>query len=149
MAYPNSDLTIPFATVFTTFLLWFVSLTPIRIAQSKQEEGYDNSRPREQYSRLPEWGQRAVAASNNTFEGLCFFSIAVFTYAFSQLSDINDNNNSKNKQVRIAADFFCIAFVIFRAIYFPLYWYNLPSFRSFIWLLSILCVIGIFIISFV
>ncbi|CAG8805859.1 32720_t:CDS:2 [Gigaspora margarita] len=89
MAYPNSDLTIPFATVFTTFLLWFVSLTPIRIAQSKQEEGYDNSRPREQYSRLPEWGKRAVAASNNTFEGLCFF-------------------------IRIAADFFCIAFVILR-----------------------------------
>ncbi|CAG8562713.1 901_t:CDS:2, partial [Dentiscutata heterogama] len=112
MAYPDSDLTIPFATIFTTFLLWFVSLVPIRIAQSKHEEGYDNSHPREQYSKLSKWGQRAVAASNNTFEGLCFFSIAVFTYAFSQLSNLNDS--SKHKPVRIAADVFCIAFVIFR-----------------------------------
>ncbi|CAG8770679.1 3492_t:CDS:1, partial [Cetraspora pellucida] len=45
-------LTVPFATIFATFLLWAVSLTPIRIAQAKQEEGLDNSQPREQYTNL-------------------------------------------------------------------------------------------------
>ncbi|CAG8436609.1 3950_t:CDS:2 [Funneliformis mosseae] len=74
----SSGVGTPFVCVFINFLFYFVALVPVRRAQALQEGGYDNSNPRDQYNRLPDWGKRAVGAANNTFEGLVFFSIAVF-----------------------------------------------------------------------
>lgn len=51
MAFP-SEFVVQFSCVFAMFLIWFFSLVPIRRAQSLHEEGYDNSNPRDQYTKL-------------------------------------------------------------------------------------------------
>ena len=51
MGFP-SEFVVQFACVFTMFLLWFVALVPVRRAQAMQEEGYNNTNPRDQYNKL-------------------------------------------------------------------------------------------------
>jgi hypothetical protein len=51
MGFP-SEFVVQFSCVFAMFLIWFFSLVPIRRAQSIHEEGYDNSNPRDQYTKL-------------------------------------------------------------------------------------------------
>ncbi|KAG9295824.1 hypothetical protein G9A89_009053 [Geosiphon pyriformis] len=107
MAFGNDDSTLQFATVFIMFLLWFLTLIPVRIAQSRMQDGLDNANPRDQYRKLPAWGQRAVAVTNNTFEAFCFFSVAVFTHAFS---------GPRSMSVVHAVDAFCILFIVIRVL---------------------------------
>ncbi|CAH1766064.1 15123_t:CDS:2, partial [Entrophospora sp. SA101] len=117
MAFAYSDFTTQFACVFIVFLLWVVSLTPVRRAQLRQEEGYNNSNPREQYQNLPDWGKRAVAASNNTFEGLSMFSISVITQAISQVLHLIESQNVRSEKYKahaIAANVLCIVYVVTR-----------------------------------
>ncbi|CAG8490659.1 3349_t:CDS:2 [Acaulospora morrowiae] len=118
MSFPNTDLTIQFACVFVVFLLWIVSLIPVRRAQTLQFEGYNNSNPREQYNNLSAWGRRAVSASNNTIEALVFFSAAVFTRAFSQISQYGGTSpTGKDGTVATATSVFCIIYAVIRADY--------------------------------
>ncbi|RIA95647.1 membrane-associated, eicosanoid/glutathione metabolism protein [Glomus cerebriforme] len=147
----SSEFIVQFACVFAMFLIWFFSLVPIRRAQASQEEGYDNSNPRDQYNKLSEWGKRAVAAANNTFEGLVFFSVAVFTQAFSRMFHILQEITSteRDRKIRTAADVFCIIYIVLRVIYLPLYWYNIPSIRSSVWGVGILCILALFVIAFI
>ncbi|CAI2167923.1 13018_t:CDS:2 [Funneliformis geosporum] len=144
----SSGVEIPFVCVFIMFLLYFVALVPVRKAQAQQDEGYDNSNPRDQYNRLPIWGKRAVGAANNTFEGLVFFSIAVFTYAFSHVFNLNPFGN-KYQKIEMTANILCIIYIILRVIYFPLYWFDYPKVRSSVWTIGLLCILSLFIISFI
>ncbi|GBC03819.1 hypothetical protein RclHR1_05340005 [Rhizophagus clarus] len=141
---------VQFSCVFAMFLIWFFSLVPIRRAQALHEEGYDNSNPRDQYTKLSDWGKRAVAAANNTFEGLVFFSIAVITQAFSRLPQfIQGNEDENDKKIRTVVDVICLIYVVLRLIYLPLYWYDISSARSSVWAIGILCILAIFIIAFI
>ncbi|PKY53768.1 hypothetical protein RhiirA4_409299 [Rhizophagus irregularis] len=146
MAFPP-EFVVQFSCVFAMFLIWFFSLVPIRRAQSLHEEGYDNSNPRDQYTKLPDWGKRAVAAANNTFEGLAFFSIAVFTQAFSRF--LQPASGKDDNKIRTVVDIICIIYIILRLIYLPLYWYDVASARSSIWAVGTLCIIAIFVIAFI
>src|SRR4051794_15672930 len=58
----------------------------------------------------PGWGKRAVGAVNNTFEGLVFFSIAVFTQAFSRLSREDRSEYGK------VADILCLIYIVLRVV---------------------------------
>ncbi|CAG8579422.1 8650_t:CDS:2, partial [Ambispora gerdemannii] len=109
MSFQTNHYTLQFAIVFAMFLLWLMTLIPIRIAQSRMLGGLDNRNPREQYQELPEWGQRAIGVNNNTFEAFCFLSVAVFTQAFSELL-----GNPQTENVVRAVDAFCIIFLVLR-----------------------------------
>lgn len=128
-----NPITVQSACLFITYLYWFLTLIPMRIAQSKQTEGLDNNNPRSQYERLPDWGKRAVAANQNTFEALVFFGSSIL------VNVINGSGNATATAV------FCIIFVIARAVYPFLYYYNKASLRSSVWFLGMICTLGLFI----
>lgn len=65
----------------------------------------------------PAWGKRAVGAVNNTFEGLVFFSVAVFTQAFSRMLNMQQGTGTeKDKKIEIAANVFCIIYIVSRLV---------------------------------
>jgi uncharacterized MAPEG superfamily protein len=49
MAY-SKEIEFQMVSIFAVFVIWFLSLIPIRAAQKKA--GYNNNMPREQYKEL-------------------------------------------------------------------------------------------------
>ncbi|KAH8550040.1 hypothetical protein BGW37DRAFT_499861 [Umbelopsis sp. PMI_123] len=126
------------ATVFITFLIWFATLARLRSAQ--QQVGFDLANPRKNNSALEGWGARALGANANTLDALVFITSATAMNIFGA---------RKDGGVAIATMALSIIFVVLRAIYPFLYHFDLAFPRSFTWLLSMLCVLGIFILSFI
>src|SRR4051812_45053902 len=72
-----TPMTLPLFCVFIAFVLIYVPRVFVFRAQAKQPEGFDNKHPRDQQTRLPDWGRRAQAAHNNAFESFAPFAAAV------------------------------------------------------------------------
>ncbi|CAO3669670.1 unnamed protein product [Umbelopsis ramanniana] len=126
------------AAVFITFLLWLFTLGPMRAAQRRA--GYDNKNPRQNNDALEGWGARAHASNANTLEALVFITAA---------TTMNIVGARKYGGVATATMAFSIIFIICRAIYPVLYHLDLAPFRSATWGLSMLCIIALFIMSFI
>ena len=51
MAFPQEYL-FQYVSVFVMFCIWFITLAPIRYAQTQAREGLDNLNPRAQYDKF-------------------------------------------------------------------------------------------------
>lgn len=112
--------------LFVALLLPILAKAPLVIAMSKQPGGYDNRHPRAQQQNLKGFGARANAAHYNSFEALLFFAPAVLaSVALGQVDTLT---------VTLAW-----VFVVSRVVYLVMYWANLSSLRSLVWLVGILC----------
>ena len=49
--FASHDLTIPYACVFVTFMLWILSIFPLRYYGKGVEGGFDNKLPRSHYAK--------------------------------------------------------------------------------------------------
>jgi uncharacterized MAPEG superfamily protein len=92
---------------------------------------FDNAEPRAWMDKLSGFRRRADYAHRNHFEAFPFFAAAVLIAA--QL---------KAPQGHI--DVLAVGFIACRIVYTVLYLRNLPSLRSFAWLLGYLCVLALF-----
>jgi len=119
------------------YIIYFLSYTPARIAQKEQPEGYDNSNPRDQYTRLPDNAKRAVASAQNTLEAMIFLGSSVVAL------------NLSNSFVQYPDAVFALAviFGIVRIVYPFLYYYNFSTTRSIVFSIGFMVVIGFYIIS--
>ncbi|KAI0220164.1 hypothetical protein L0F63_006793 [Massospora cicadina] len=133
--FATTDLNVQFGCCFAVFLIWVLCLAPVRYAQSRTPGGLDNSNPRQQYSEMAGYGQRALYAHNNTLEGFVFFAFALIANQFG-------NGNPSGASV------LAVIYTICRTIYVPLYILNFASLRSAVWLASLICVIALFILPF-
>ncbi|KAK9718036.1 hypothetical protein K7432_005790 [Basidiobolus ranarum] len=133
MAFSTNEANIHIGCIFATFLIWFLTLVPVRLAQRRA--GFDNANPRQQYNNLSGWGSRAVACNNNTFEAFAFFGIAALVHYFGNPSST-------------AGVVFCILFVVVRGVYPFLYIFDYSSTRSAVWVIGLACIMGLFIDSF-
>lgn len=128
---------IAYSAVFVAFLLIYATRPFVARAQAKTQEGMDNRHPREQYARLDDFGKRALAAHNNSFEAFAPFAAAVF---------IAVTTSYRTRAPLI--DGLAMAFVVLRALYIALYLGDVPGARSIVWSLGLACVIGLFVIPY-
>lgn len=102
-----------------------VTKGPVAWAMNK-EGGYDNAHPRAQQAILKGIGARALAAHQNAFEAVIFFTPAVLMAIVT---------NKTDDMVQWAA----ILFVLMRLLYNILYLANLHVLRSICWLTAMVC----------
>jgi len=98
-------------------------------------EGFDNSRPREQFERLTGWGKRAAAAHQNTLEALVGFTVA---YLISYIGTAPSSIVAK----------LSVIFLGTRIIYPFLYIFNLPTMRTIVWLVGWTCLVCMCVLPF-
>lgn len=111
-------------TLFISMLLPFLAKAPLVVAMNRQPGGYDNRHPRAQQKRLTGFGERATAAHYNSFEALLIYAAAVLAVFV-------------NGQIDTLTLTLGWIFVGSRVAYLVLYWVNLSSLRSLVWLLGI------------
>lgn len=126
-------MTIPFFCIFLTFLLNMVSKGPVAVAMARQTGGYDNKKPRDQQALLEGWGRRAVAAHLNGFEAFPAFAAAVLVAVAAGADPVWTTRLS-------------IAFVVARALYLPLYVFDLDRVRSMVWTVGFGVTVGLFLL---
>lgn len=102
-----------------------VAKAPVAWAMNK-EGGYDNAHPRTQQATLTGLGARALAAHQNAFEALIFFTPAVAIAVMT---------NQVSSNVEWAA----IGFVAMRVLYNILYLINQHTLRSVSWGIGMVC----------
>lgn len=112
--------------------LWFIPISavlvlaskgPLLIAMSKEGTGYDNHHPRSQQARLTGWGQRALAAHQNTIESFPIFAACLLTgYTLGVSTD--------------RLTILCAIFLACRLIYIYLYVADKALPRSLVWTLA-------------
>ncbi len=102
----------------------YIAKLPLAYAQSKR--GYDNAHPRVQQAQLEGFGARCYAAHYNSFEALIVFGIAVL----AALATSNVTNMVMN---------LAMAYIVSRVVYLFCYWYNLPTLRSTVWFIGLIC----------
>ncbi|MDX9875837.1 MAG: MAPEG family protein [Spongiibacteraceae bacterium] len=121
-----------------TIALWCLlaaGLLPLAFsAYAKRARGFDNNNPRAWFTTLEGSQARAVAAMENSFEGLPLFVAAVLTAHML-------------KGPQASADLLALTYVVLRVIYGVLYIAGLGTLRSLTWLAGLACVIGLFIIA--
>jgi len=97
---------------------------------SKEPKGYDNKHPRAQQARLTGFGERAVAAHQNSFESLIIFLAAALTALASQHTTATIQG-------------LAVFYLITRVIYHILYLLNWASLRSSVWALGLIASLSI------
>lgn len=112
-----------------TVLLPYLVKLPLSYAMQK-EGGYNNHYPREQQGRLQGFGARAAGAHQNCFESLAVFSTAALTAMVT--------NN-----ISITIQYLAIAYIVARVVYIFLYLMDLPTLRSTVWFISLVCCVSI------
>jgi len=115
----------PYVLVFLAMCLIYVPRMFVAQAQAKQPEGYDNAHPRDQQSRLSDFGKRANGAHANGFEAFMMFSAGVLGSVLGKVDP--------RMIVGLGS-----AFLVFRCIYIALYLGNKPTLRSSVWTLGFL-----------
>ena len=95
---------------------------PVALAMAKAARGYDNRNPRVQQASLTGWGARAVAAHQNSFEALMFFTPAVF------ISHLAGTPEMASQAATLA-----IVHTVARILYPAAYIANVHAVRSIIW----------------
>jgi uncharacterized MAPEG superfamily protein len=118
-------MSIPFWCVFISALLIYIARLPVAKAM-KEQGGYDNHLPRQQQAQLTGFGARAVAAHQNSFEAFILFAVGVLMAHTTQTAGW-------------LIDTLAIVFVIARIIYLFCYWKDLPSQRSLVWMVGLVC----------
>lgn len=113
-------MTILILCLFIACLLPYFAKIPVGIAMKNQPKGYNNNYPRAQQAMLKDFGARAVAAQNNSFESLIIFSASVLTALATQ-------NTTHTIQV------LAIVYLITRFMYHAFYLLNWATLRSSIW----------------
>ncbi|MBL4941651.1 MAG: MAPEG family protein [Colwellia sp.] len=108
--------------LFIAALLPYIAKIPVAYAMNKLD-GYDNSHPREQQSRLTGFGARALAAHQNAFESLLIFAPAVLLAIATQ--NIGEN-----------IVLLSIVHVCARVLYNILYLMNIGTLRSLVWFVA-------------
>ena len=102
-----------------------VAKAPVAWAMNK-EGGYDNAHPRAQQAKLEGMGARALAAHQNAFEAVIFFTPAV-------LAAVATN------QISQTVEWAAIGFVAMRVLYNILYIINWHTLRSVSWAVGMVC----------
>jgi uncharacterized MAPEG superfamily protein len=110
-------------------LLPYLGKIPLAYAMHKTGR-YDNNYPREQEASLKGFGARALAAHENSFESLIVFSAAV-------LAALATNH------VTVSIQSLAILHIMARIVYPFMYWYDLATLRSLVWLVGIACSVAI------
>lgn len=128
-------MTTPFVCIFIAFLLNLMSKGPLAFAMSRRIGGYDNKHPRDQEAALEGWGRRAFAAHLNGFEAFPAFAAAVLVAHIAGADPLWSS--------RLA-----VIFVLARALYLPLYIFNLDILRSMVWMVGIGATCGLFLLPF-
>lgn len=117
--------------VFAAFLLIYLTRLPVLIATRRQEGHVDIANPREQQARLEGLGSRAQAAHQNTLEAFAPFAAAVWVA----------HHGGADAALR---DLLALVFVAARVLYVIAYLNDLNPWRTLIWTLGLLCVVGLF-----
>ena len=116
--------------IFIACLLPYLAKIPVALAMSKEPKGYDNNHPRAQQALLTGFGERAVAAHQNSFESLIIFLAAALTALASQ-------------HVTPAIEGLAIFYLITRVIYHLFYLLNWAALRSSVWALGLIASLSI------
>jgi len=113
------------AAIGAYFLLYFpVSKLPVFFAQIIEGNGsYDNNYPRKQQERLKGWGQRALAAHQNTIESFPFFVAGVLVAHIGGV------------EPRLIAKIACLILAS-RVLFLAAYNLNIAPIRSLSWIAS-------------
>ncbi|MHC8321577.1 MAPEG family protein [Pseudomonas sp. GB2N2] len=118
-------MSIPFWCVFISAVLIYVARMPVARAM-KEQGGYNNHLPRQQQAQLTGLGARALAAHQNSIEAFILFAVGVLMAHTTQTAGW-------------LIDSLAIIFVIARVIYLVCYLRDLPSLRSLVWLVGLVC----------
>lgn len=102
-----------------------VAKAPVAWAMNK-EGGYNNAHPRSQQAQLKGMGARALAAHQNAFEAVIFFTPAVLVAIVTQ-------------QVGDTVQWAAMTFVLMRVLYNILYIVNQHLLRSLSWFIGMVC----------
>ncbi|WP_077002934.1 MAPEG family protein [Variovorax sp. KK3] len=121
------SLTLAYWCVLAAALLPYLSAYIAKLGAFKKR---DNDAPREWMSRQGGWRARALAAQNNSFEGLPFF-IGAVVIAHQLGAD------------QLTLDLLAAAYVLLRIVYLALYIRGFGSARSAVWALGFLVNIAI------
>ena len=126
-------MTVPFWCILGATVLVYLSKMPAAVAMARLPGGYDNRNPRDQMAMVEGFGKRGAAAHANGFEGLIVFSAAVFVAHLGQ------------GDARHAA-WLALGYVVSRIAYVALYLANLDRARSTLWMLGMMCSLGLFLL---
>lgn len=117
-----------------------VAILPLVIApiggyfRFQQFKGLDNKHPRQQQAKMEGIGARAMAAQQNAWEALPFFTAAVVVSHLTQANPSTAANLS-------------IGFLAARILHPILYLANIDTLRSLVWMVGVVCGLGLFWIS--
>jgi len=117
--------------VFAAFLLIYLTRLPVVLATQRQEGYVELANPREQQARLKGVGSRAQAAHQNTIEAFAPFAAAIWTAYYG----------GADPAIR---DALAVTFVAARILYVAAYVADLNPWRTLIWTVGMLCVVGLF-----
>lgn len=124
---------------FCIFVAWALCYLPLFVsvrARAKLPGGYDNHDPRAQALRLEGYGRRAVAAHQNGLENFAPFAASVFVAHLGR---------GAPPVVTAAA----VAYAALRAVYVPLYLFDLAALRSVVWTLGMAATALLFLSPFI
>lgn len=116
--------------IFIACLFPYLAKLPVVFAMAKEPKGYDNNHPRAQQAKLKGFGERAVAAHQNSFESLLIFLAAALTALASQ-------------HVTPTIQALAVFYLTTRVIYHILYLLNWATLRSSVWALSLIASLSI------
>lgn len=116
--------------IFAAFLLPYVFTILAKAAHPE----YTNKRPREFLDTLEGWRKRAHWVQVNSFESFPPFAVSVI---IAQQLDANQQY----------IDILALSFLTLRILYGFFYVVDRSNLRSLAWLLSIVCVIGLFMLA--
>jgi uncharacterized MAPEG superfamily protein len=125
---------IPYLSLLVAALLIYIPRGVVAREQARQPEGYDNSTPRLQVSRLSGLGQRAQGAHLNSFEALTLFAPAVLA---CELRHVDIGRTSA----------LCLAFIACRIVYLGLYLGDKSTLRSTVWTLGVLASAALYVLA--
>ncbi|EDQ87876.1 uncharacterized protein MONBRDRAFT_33132 [Monosiga brevicollis MX1] len=131
----------PLVCLFLALVLIYVPSTIKAIWINRNVDGgVNNIHPRKQLDLLASWGLRAYGAHQNSLETFPAFVAGIYA---AQVQNADET----------ATDVLCILFVVFRVLYIIVYLINtnacMAALRTILFVLSMACVIGLFIAGFV
>lgn len=118
-------MTILLVCLVIVMFLPIVAKAPVAWAMHK-EGGYNNAHPRAQQAQLKGMGARALAAHQNAFEAVIFFTPAVLVAVATN-------------QIDASVQWAAMAFVVMRVLYNILYIVNQHTLRSLSWFVGMVC----------
>lgn len=122
------------------FCLMFIGLMPYMASsisgyyRVKQKGNYDLVNPRKQAAELEGVGERSQFLQSNCWEALILFSVAAFSAVIAEAS---------TKYITAL----CLAFILFRSIYFWAYLTNRAKLRVGVFTAGLICCLSLFILA--